>query len=68
MLLGQGMTTQLDIAPTGTLVLLPDNTFAIAYPDPNAPGTYMTVQENKVWDLDRADLGWRREQLQIVGC
>lgn len=57
------MTTRI---PNGALVLLDDGTTALAYYD--GDDTYRTVQMNLVTRGDRVDLGWRREQLLVVGA
>ena len=54
----------------GTLVRLPDRTLAHASPDRRVgstwDGTYRTGQEDPVTGGWRVDIGWRREQLEVV--
>ena len=49
----------------GTRVRLDDGSIATAYNEPG--GTYRTAQRNPVTGGTRIDLGWRREQLTVIG-
>lgn len=51
--------------PNGALVRMPDGSIARAYPD--LDDTYRTAQPSGHSDHGvRVDLGWRREQLEVV--
>lgn len=51
--------------PASTLVTLPDGSLAAAYYDPR-DRSYTTAQRNPVTGGTRVDVGWRREQLEVV--